>query len=68
MLDGATLKVHRDLEGRKTHLLHPLSGEPSPVPPELVESLRKIGLIQSNMKFPAATYVLTDKAVQLIAK
>lgn len=67
ILDGATLKVHRDLDGHKIHLLHPLSGESSPVPRELVESLRKLGLIQSNMKFPAATYVLTERALDALA-
>jgi hypothetical protein len=67
MLDGATLKVHRDLDGRKTHLLHPLTGESSPIPRELVGSLRKLGLIQSNLKFPAATYILTDRALDALA-
>jgi hypothetical protein len=66
MLDGATLKVHRDLDGHKAHLLHPLAGEPTPVPSELVESLRNLGLIQSNLKFPAATYVLTDRALDTL--
>jgi hypothetical protein len=61
--DGATLKAHRDLDGQKTHLLHPLTGNPAPVSAELVESLRVHGLIQSNLKFPAATYVLTDRAL-----
>jgi hypothetical protein len=66
MLDGASLKAHRDLDGAKTHLLHPLIGEPSPVSAELVESLRNLGLIQSNLKFPAATYVLTDGALDAL--
>jgi len=67
MLDGATLKVHRDLDGHKTHLLHPLTGETAPVSAELVESLRVLGLIQSNLKFPAATYLLTDRALDALA-
>jgi hypothetical protein len=67
MLDGAALKVHRDLDGRKTHLLHPLDSDPLPVAAELVESLRSLGLIQSNLKFPAATYVLTDRALATIS-
>ena len=66
MLDGAALKVHRDLDGNKTHLLHPLTGEPTPVAAELVESLRVLGLIQSNLKFPAATYLLTDRALDAL--
>lgn len=67
MLEGATLKVHRDLDGTKEHLLHPLQGEPQPVPAALVESLRDLDLIQSNLKFPAATYILTDKAIKMVS-
>jgi hypothetical protein len=33
----------------------------------LVGSLRERGLIQSNFKFPAATYVLTEAALRLIS-
>jgi hypothetical protein len=61
--DGATLKVHRDLDGAKIHLLHPLAGEPLSIAPDLVDSLQRLGLIQSNLKFPAATYILTDRAL-----
>ena len=67
MRDGAALKIHRDLDGDKQHLLHPLNGEPQPVDAALVESLRDLELIQSNLKFPAATYVLTDRAVQALS-
>jgi hypothetical protein len=67
MRDGATLKVHRDLDGHKTLLLHPLAGDPLPIPADLVESLRGAGFIQSNLKFPAATYVLTDRALDALA-
>jgi hypothetical protein len=67
MAAGAALKAHRGLDGEKEHLLHPLHGEPEPVPAALVESLRERGLIQSNLKFPAATYLLTDKAFEVIS-
>lgn len=60
MRDGATLKAHRALDGAKVHRLHPLAGEPEPVDAALVASLREQGLIQSNLKFPVATYVLTE--------
>ena len=63
MRDGATLKVHRTLDGEKVHQLHPLDGEPETIRRDLVESLVALGLIQSNLKFPAATYVLTEKGV-----
>ncbi len=63
ILDGATLKVHRTMDGAKTHLLHPLTGPAEPVDPAAVEALRQRGLIASNMKFPAATYVLTERGI-----
>ncbi len=68
MASGAVLKAHRGLDGEKEHLLHPLHGEPEPVPAALVESLHERGLIQSNLKFPAATYVLADRAISELAR
>ncbi len=63
MLAGATLKAHRDLDGAKTHMLHPLDGPAEPVSRAAVEHLARHGLIASNMKFPVATYVLTELGV-----
>jgi hypothetical protein len=55
---GDVLKVHRTLDGDKTHMLHPLDGAPAfAVPARDVEALVRAGYIASNMKFPAATYV-----------
>jgi hypothetical protein len=65
MREGATLKAHRTLDGEKMHRLHPLQGEPEPVDAADVEALRELGLIASNMKFPAATYVLTEKGLEI---
>jgi hypothetical protein len=65
MRDGATLKAHRTLDGEKVHRLHPLAGEQEPVDAALVESLHDLGLIRSNLKFPAATYILTERGVNL---
>jgi len=67
MRDGATLKVHRTLDGEKVHRLHPLDGEPEAVDGAIVRSLIAQGLIQSNLKFPASTYVLTEDGVQALA-
>ncbi len=61
MLDGATLKVHRTLDGKKTYTLHPLNGPDEIVDRAAIETLKRHGLIASNMKFPAATYVLTER-------
>lgn len=66
MIAGAALKVHRDLDGTKTHMLHPLNGPPEPVSRAAVEGLVRHGLIASNMKFPVATYVLTERGVAVV--
>jgi hypothetical protein len=58
---GAALKVHRDVDGGKVYRLHPLTGAAREVDERLVADLRRRGLIESNMKFPAATYLLTEK-------
>jgi hypothetical protein len=57
---GQMLKSHRDLEGRKEYRLHALDGQAAPVAWEDVEALQAAGLIDSNKKFPSATYWLTD--------
>jgi hypothetical protein len=56
---GCALKSHRYLDGSKRFRLHPLEGSPEPVSGKVVESLYTQGLIQSNQKFPTATYLLT---------
>lgn len=55
-----TLKAHRDIEGRKEFWLHPLEGEAQSVDAETVARLVAQGLIDSNKKFPAATFWLTE--------
>lgn len=65
--EGWTLKSHRYLDGRKVYRLHPLGeGEAEEVAWETVEGLRERGLIDSNKKFPAATYLLTDKGREVV--
>ncbi len=61
LIRGATLKSHRYLDGTKIYKLHPLDGPASEVDRTAVEALKAHGLIHSNQKFPAATYLLTDK-------
>jgi hypothetical protein len=58
---GFTLKSHRDLEGHKEYRLHTLGGQSILVAWEDVETLQSAGLIDSNKKFPAATYWLTER-------
>ena len=57
---GLTLKSHRDLEGHKEYRLHALDGQSTLVAWEDAAALQSAGLIDSNKKFPAATYWLTD--------
>lgn len=60
MTQGQFLKSHRDLEGHKAYYLHALDGSQTPVAWGVVETLTERGLIDSNKKFPAATYWLTE--------
>jgi hypothetical protein len=65
---GWTLKSHRDLDGRKEYRLHPLprvDRDSRVVGAEIVEDLREQALIDSNKKFPAATYLLTGRGKEL---
>ena len=60
VLSGATLKSHRDVDGGKEYRLHPLNGELSIVPGQVVRSLEERGYLLSNQKFPAATLILSQ--------
>ncbi len=65
---GDTLKSHRHLDGSKGYKLHPLQGPAKTVRWTTVEALKIRGLIDSNKKFPAATYLLTEKGKQSTSK
>jgi hypothetical protein len=58
---GSFLKSHRSLDGQKAYKLHPLQGSALPVRPETVDTPRSLGLIDSNKKFPVATFWLTPE-------
>jgi hypothetical protein len=64
LLEGATLKAHRYLDGTKVHTLHFLDGSVETLRRSTVESLKEAGFIASNKKFPAATYLLTERGRQ----
>jgi len=64
LIKGDTLKSHRDIDGNKVYKLHPLVGPAIVVNSQVVDKLKKLGLIGSNQKFPAATYLLTEKGKQ----
>ena len=66
LLDGQTLKVHRDVDGAKHYRLHPLDGQPPrEVDGRLVRDLLAQRLLESNMKFPAAVFLLTLRGGQV---
>ncbi|MDQ3249184.1 MAG: hypothetical protein M3Q45_08255 [Chloroflexota bacterium] len=65
---GSRLQDHRTVEGDKVYKLHPLDEAPGEmVVAATVDYLQRHGLIDSNMKFPAATYLLTDKGATVAA-
>jgi uncharacterized protein YjhX (UPF0386 family) len=69
LAQGSTLKVHRDVDGRKVYKLHALAGAPVEMVAEaVVQVLQRRGLIDSNMKFPAAVYLLTDAGAQVAVR
>ncbi len=68
LVTGWTLKAHRTLDGEKRYRLHALDGQTRPVRPQTVERLLGQGYIQSNQKFPAATFLLTDRGQERAAR
>lgn len=68
LLEGWTLKSHRTLDGQKIYRLHALNGEIVEVADGVVDSLVTAQLLQSNLKFPAATYLLTQKGHSLATR
>lgn len=67
LAEGWMLKSHRYLDGTKVFRLHALTGELVTVDGKVVEALVKQQLVTSNQKFPAATYLLTEKGRALAA-
>lgn len=67
MLAGSTLKAIRTLDGAKIHVLEPPEGKAEVLDSAVVEGLKQAGLIASNMKFPAASYLLTEHGARAAA-
>ncbi len=68
LAQGATLKVHRTVDGDKNYVLHPLHGTAcKELTATAVAALVKKRLIVSNMKFPAATFLLTEQGMNVVA-
>ena len=60
---GGVLKVHRTADGDKVYRLHEAGALDREIEETLVAALTDRSLVQSNLKFPAATFLLTDKGV-----
>jgi hypothetical protein len=72
---GSHLKVHRTLDGAKVYRLHsPAGGDEAGgddaaaevVAASLVEALERGGYLQSNLKFPAAALLLTERGAEAV--
>lgn len=68
MLAGQSLRSHRTLEGEKAYRLHQLDGQSVLIKKETVDALRRKRLIETNNKFPTATYFLTGKGRETASK
>jgi len=64
---GATLKSHRHLDGSMQFRLHNLDGSSKSIRTALVHSLVEEGLLDSNKKFPVASFWLTPAALALVS-
>lgn len=60
MSRGEALRSHRDIDGNKAFRLHQTSGGWRQVSANDVIRLREAGLIDSNKKFPVATFWITE--------
>jgi len=58
--NGAVLKAERDLDGRKDFVLYTPDGSSRFIARDVLEPLFEHSLIDSNKKFPAATFWLTE--------
>ncbi len=64
---GGYLKIHRTLDGAKVYRLYCAGGGEDPgeeLPPAAVDALERHGYLQSNLKFPAATLLLTARGAR----
>ncbi len=65
---GAALRSHRDLEGNKRYALHRDEQEVGEIGRKTILSLRDKRLLETNHKFPSATFLLTTRGNKIAAQ
>lgn len=69
LAEGIVLKGHRNIEGEKVYKLHAMDGsEIAVIEADVIEFLKENKLVHSNMKFPAASFLLTDKGREIASR
>jgi hypothetical protein len=69
LADGLVLKGHRTLDGEKAYRLHAMDGSVlEEIDAAAMDVLKDEKLIHSNMKFPAASFLLTEKGRKIAAE
>lgn len=69
LADGIVLKGHRNIEGEKRYKLHAMDGsELAIIDAQVIDFLKENKLVHSNMKFPAASFLLTDKGREIASR
>lgn len=67
IFNGAALRSHRDLEGNKHYALYEDAGEHK-IGRKTVLDLRNKRLLETNHKFPSATFLLTDRGYKIASQ
>ena len=67
MSAGARLRDHRDIDGGKVFRLYRDDDAVEVIDHADVEALMEAGLLDSNKKFPAATYWVTEAGRRMLA-
>ena len=68
MAEGRVLKSRRELDGKKEFIIQNANGQTEVISQNVVNRLRKNRLIDSNKKFPVATFWLTDLGQEVAKK
>jgi hypothetical protein len=69
LAEGLILKGHRTLDGEKLYRLHAMDGSTlEEIGEAAMDGLKDEKLIHSNMKFPAASFLLTEKGRKVAAE